>query len=273
MIAAPNRPHRLLAVVALLSIAVAFLSSGCLWGVVKDANTGAPLPGVSVSYSDSKGHTGSTTTNARGWYAFDVAKGPVPAAGLVWFQLSPPGYQPLSAPRLVEYNDNPKASLSNPSSFWEVQHFNLLPLAGPALPWPTATPALPPGGGEWGIITADLVVSDIFPMALPEGWLWARITNLGPDAVTGVVVELECEVFFEVLTYPNADMVRTSVPVSLDVGQTGAFPLGYYIWLNAVDGFYEITCWVEAPFNDPNPGSTDKYCERIGYGEPICTES
>jgi hypothetical protein len=117
---------QLLPVVAVLSIGLAFLTSGCLWGVVRDADTGAAPPGVTVSYADSEGHTGSTTTDANGIYAFDIATGPVPTAGAVSFELSRMDYQPLTAARLVEYNDNPKASGADLSSFWEVQHFNLV---------------------------------------------------------------------------------------------------------------------------------------------------
>jgi hypothetical protein len=41
----------------LLGAAVAFLLSGCLWGFVTDADTGDPIGGATVSYTDSKGHT------------------------------------------------------------------------------------------------------------------------------------------------------------------------------------------------------------------------
>ena len=54
-----------------------------MWGVVKDANTGTPIGGATVSYVDSNGQTGITTTDASGIYAFDLARGPVPAAGNV----------------------------------------------------------------------------------------------------------------------------------------------------------------------------------------------
>lgn len=120
--------HRRLPLTLFLAIAAAFLASGCLWGVVRDADTGAPLSGVTITYTDSEGHTGSTMTDAKGRYAFDIASGPVPAAGPVSFQLDRWDYATLMAPRLVEYNDNPNATLANPSSFWEVQSFNLAPM-------------------------------------------------------------------------------------------------------------------------------------------------
>jgi hypothetical protein len=117
----------MLSPVAVLSIGAAFLASGCLWGVVTDAGTGAPLEGATVSYIDANGDTGTTTTNAIGVYAFDIATGPVPAVGTATFEVSAPGYETLTATRRIQYDDNPHASLDNLSSFWEVRHFDLAP--------------------------------------------------------------------------------------------------------------------------------------------------
>jgi len=111
--------------IVLSTIALAFLLSGCLWGVVKDASTDAPIAGASVTYTDSEGHTKTTTTNANGIYSFDIADGDNPAAGAVSFDITASGYEPMTAARLVEYNDNGNATLANLSSFWEIQGFNL----------------------------------------------------------------------------------------------------------------------------------------------------
>lgn len=113
------------AAVVMLGISMAFLASACFWGVVTDADTGAPVPGAVVSYTDSDGYAGTTTTDASGFYAFDIASGPVPATGPVALNFSHPDYWPATAPRLIEYNDNPNAGLHNLSSFWEVQNFAL----------------------------------------------------------------------------------------------------------------------------------------------------
>ena len=110
---------------ALLAITTAFLASGCLWGIVRDADTGDGLAGVTVSYTDANGNTDSTTTNANGWYAFDVATGPIPAVGSATFELSASGYESLTTTRSIQYNDNPGATLANLSSFWEIQSFEL----------------------------------------------------------------------------------------------------------------------------------------------------
>jgi hypothetical protein len=130
-----------------LTVGIASLASGCLWGQVRDADTGYVMPGVTVAWTDSEGHSASTTTNSVGIYLFDGAEGPVPAAGPVNFQLSAPDCLILTETRLVEYDDNPNASLDNPSSFWEVQEFalscgvlELLPPPDIVLLKPTPTP-------------------------------------------------------------------------------------------------------------------------------------
>jgi hypothetical protein len=117
--------YRLIGLIILPVVTLALLASGCLWGVVKDAETGAGLPGMTVKYTDSNGQTGTAVSDANGIYHFDQADGPIPAAGPVSFEVSGPGYEPLTAARLVQYNDNPNATLANLSTFWEAQGFNL----------------------------------------------------------------------------------------------------------------------------------------------------
>jgi sugar lactone lactonase YvrE len=122
-----TRRRLLYPLLALLAVTTAFLASGCLWGFVRDADTGDGIGGVTVSYTDADGNTHSTTTNAGGLYAFDIASGPIPVVGSATFDLSAPGYDPLTATRSIQYNDNPNATLANPSSFWEIQHFDMVP--------------------------------------------------------------------------------------------------------------------------------------------------
>lgn len=105
---------------------MAVLASGCLWGFVRDADTGAGLPGVTVTYTDANGASASTTSGPFGLYAFNSAGGQIPAVGNATFDLSKHGFQPLTTSRLIQYNDNPGATLADASSFWEVQSFDLL---------------------------------------------------------------------------------------------------------------------------------------------------
>ena len=125
MPAGKNLCYRLSRLAILPAIALALLSSGCLWGFVTDADTGDPISGASVAYTDADGNTGSTTTDSHGIYAFDIADGPVPATGNADFEVSADGYHTKTESRLIEYNDGLSPSLDNPSSFWEVQSFTL----------------------------------------------------------------------------------------------------------------------------------------------------
>ena len=120
------RSFRRLSCLAIVPVAaLALLASGCLWGVVTDADSGAGLAGATVAYTDADGNTASTTTDANGLYAFDIADGPIPVVGTADFEISAGGYHTKTESRPIQYDDNPGASLSNPSSFWEVQHFTL----------------------------------------------------------------------------------------------------------------------------------------------------
>jgi hypothetical protein len=102
-----------------LLILAALFASGCLWGVVRDARTGAPIAGASVSFRDSRGLTAKTVTNSDGWYAFDLSRGPVPAPGQVDFTVTATGYQTLDTRRGALYDDNAEGT-------WEVQSFDLV---------------------------------------------------------------------------------------------------------------------------------------------------
>ena len=67
---------------------MAALASGCVWGVVRDADTGAGLTGATITYTDAHGASASTTTGPLGLYAFNLAGGHVPALGDATFDLS-----------------------------------------------------------------------------------------------------------------------------------------------------------------------------------------
>lgn len=242
-----NRPRYRLVIPIVLSAVLAFSLSGCLWGTVTDANTGAPLGGVTVSYTDSKGGTGSTTTDAHGLYSFDQAHGAVPAVGPTSFEISGTGYDTLTVPRLVQYNDNPNASFPNLSSFWEAQGFGLSPSATPAT-------------------TADMAVTDLYPDTQPSGTLWATITNNGPDALVNASLQLSCEAVRTDTSSCNKD---TLGPLTV-TGISGLNPgqgeiIGTAMGLDTAKYWYEATCIVQTlqgSFSDSNPAN-DSYTEII----------
>ncbi len=233
------------------ALATAFLASGCLWGVVRDAKTGAGVSGATVSYTDSQGQTGSTKTNAVGLYVFDQAKGdPVPAVGSAVFEVSAPGYAHTPEPHPVEYDDNPGASYDNLSSFWEIQNFYVMPL--------TPTPT-----GEEGL-TADLAVTDLFPGSLPQGSVFTRITNHGPDGVRNAHVELWCAYTAHGDRGESTPSVTLrEISVTLRAGQTDEFKTG--IAINTEAYWYEVVCQITVPFDDPDLANNE-YAETIPEG-------
>ena len=62
------------AIAAMISITTAFLACGCMFGHVRDAETGLDVPGATVSWVDANGsNSGSETTGlfwAPGLYVF-----------------------------------------------------------------------------------------------------------------------------------------------------------------------------------------------------------
>lgn len=247
MMSRPNRHNRLFLLVSVLTVGVVLMTSGCLWGVVTDSTTGAPIAGASVSYKDANGHIGWTTTNSKGWYAFDLASGPIPAAGPITVDVSASGYDPISVPRLADYKDNPKASGANLSSFWEVQSFALTPSLAPA-------------------VTADMAVTDLYPDNQPFGTLFARVTNNGPDSLVNSSIQLWCEAART--NSSNCDQqtlgpINVSSILSLDPGQTGI--VGTAMGLDTSKYWYEASCTVlplQGAYGDPSPAN-DSYTEII----------
>jgi len=247
MMSATNRLHRLFFLISLLTVGAALSATGCLWGVVKDGTTGAPVSGASVTYVDSNGNTGTATTNSNGLYWFDSATGPIPALGPVTINVGAPGYNPLSLPTLVQYDDNPNASLASLSSFWDVQSFVLAPSGTPAT-------------------AADIAVTDLFPDNQPRGVMWARITNNGPDTLSGEQVSVVVVEHRFTLTAPSTEEHFTDLPtqytLNLAPGQTQAVNLG--IQIDTSRYRYDFTVQVSAVgFVDAASGN-NTYQESVG---------
>jgi hypothetical protein len=140
-----------LAIAAMLSITTGLLACGCMWGHVRDAETGLEVSGATVSWVDAYGISNSMTTGltfAEGLYIFDCKVGKVPRYNPVTFHVTAPGYLPLVVQRQLEYDDNPDASFDDCSSFWAIEDFSLVPSPGgsksPPPPTPTDTPVPPP---------------------------------------------------------------------------------------------------------------------------------
>lgn len=250
MIVGRKHSYPPLLLLAVLTIASAFLASGCLWGVVTDASTGAPVQGATVHLD---GRT--TTTNAHGWYAFDSATGPLPpAGGFAFMDVIAPGYAPLTKLQkgyYVWYLDNPNANPANPSSFWEIINFNLTPLS-----------ALP--------LAADLAVTDLYLDHKPQGTLYAGITNNGPDSLSNVSVQLSCggertEWASGTKSPLGGGGVILPLTLTLNPGKTKVFSTT--IAFDTAKYWYDPTCGVVVTFTDTDP-SNNYYSEIIPNPAP-----
>jgi hypothetical protein len=217
--------------------AAALFGAGCMAGVVSDDATGQPVQGATIRYTDSAGVIRRTHVDGRGVYTFDPSSAPAP--GPITVEVRAPGYQTLTATRVVDYGDNPAPAPGDPSSFWELQDFKLKPL--------------PPVNGS------DLEAADT--MWLPpyhgngELQLWVR--NNGPLDVAGVSGRINCAVDETDVATGSVRRfsTQTTVTINLTAGGATTYPTGAFTHTNVSS--YEVSCTVTAPTNDPDlPNNT-----------------
>ena len=110
-------------IAAVAYCAMALVLGGCISGQVTDAVTGQPIEGATITFHDSVGNAGTVTTGQGGLYSFDGVTSPQPAPGPVTFQVSAPGYFPLTVERDLQYDDNEEHT-------WAVERFFLVPGGG-----------------------------------------------------------------------------------------------------------------------------------------------
>lgn len=143
--------------VAVLVVAgLALLVTSCAWGVVTDSQTGQAVPGAQVTFHDSEGGSGTASANEGGLYAFELQKGPIPARGMVTYEVTAPGYEPLTVQREVQYDDNAAGT-------WEIQDFALVPEgaryyneeAGFSIVFPADWEIEEHPGSAWKVVTAS----------------------------------------------------------------------------------------------------------------------
>jgi len=143
--------------VAVLVVAgLALLVTSCAWGVVTDSQTGQAVPGAQVTFHDSEGGSGTASANEGGLYAFELQKGPIPARGVVTYEVTAPGYEPLTVQREVQYDDNAAGT-------WEIQDFALVPegaryyneVAGFSIVFPADWEIEEHPGSAWKVVTAS----------------------------------------------------------------------------------------------------------------------
>jgi hypothetical protein len=142
----------------MISVVLAFAASGCMWGVVTNARTGAPVANAHVDIVDSNGNVSYAFTDENGIYYIDAAKAPALGEATITVDSFDQGSQTEN--RVIDYAENPNATLANPVSFWEVQTFQL--------------------SGEEG---AYHNMAHGYSLQFPQGWIK---TNLVYDPESGV---------------------------------------------------------------------------------------
>jgi hypothetical protein len=111
-------------------------------------------------------------------------------------------------------------------------------------------------------LEADLAVTDIFPDSLPQGSVFTRITNNGPDSLANTTVLLGCSYVattstLQTWTKANAPSFTT---VSLNPGETKEFDVKMSVDNSCTK--YDVTCEVQVAFYDANK-TNNSYSETI----------
>jgi hypothetical protein len=102
----------------------------------------------------------------------------------------------------------------------------------------------------------DLAITDLYADGL-YGSVWARITNHGPGTVSNQTIHITCQWDESMSGRPLGPGQMGPIPLpigSLSSGQTQAFNADISVTLGD-DHEYDMTCTIQVPFNDPNPGN------------------
>lgn len=220
------RKWRAAALAAVLA-AAALTASGCMWGIVRDADSGMPLPGVSVRYTDGNGATQETTTGPDGVYVFDGSTAPAP--GPVTLELNGEGLQSLSEARWADFADNPAAGPDDPLRRWDLQDF-MMRRSG-----------------------VDLALAGLTVPAFGPQQVSVTIKNEGTASVTNAAVEVAC---LGTRVARSDGLVEAivggpdKVTVSLNPGQSAARPTSLVI--DTTTHWYILACGITPPEGDAN---------------------
>lgn len=122
----------------------------------------------------------------------------------------------------------------------------------------TSSPAQPTATTQPAATGADVWPSDLYPDGQPQGKIWVRIVNNGPDTVTNKKVRISGKVTQSTKTTPpkasGSNIPAVEYTISLAPGQQQNISLGWQIDLDQYN--YEYTVTVEAVgFTDPNTGN------------------
>jgi hypothetical protein len=145
------------------------------------------------------------------------------------------------------------------------------------MPPATATPTvMPPGGGQPPQppppgVTADVAPTDLYPDNQPQGTVWVRVTNNGPDTLTNKKIDLTVVETRSTLTTPptahSSQGPATEYTLNLAPGQSQDINLGAQIDLSQYGYQYTVTVAAK-DFTDPDAGN-DSYTEAFAATPPL----
>jgi hypothetical protein len=143
------------------------------------------------------------------------------------------------------------------------------------MPPPGPTPTVTPQGGAQPPpppgVTADVAPTDLYPDNQPQGAVWVRITNNGPDALTNNKIDLTVvETRSSLTTPPTATSLQgpaTEYTLNLTPGQSQDINLGAQIDLSQYGYQYDVTVAAK-DFTDTDTGN-DSYTEAFAATPPV----
>ena len=112
--------------------------------------------------------------------------------------------------------------------------------------------------------TTDLALTDLYPDKLKGGTVYGRITNRGPGTCTNVQIQFSCSwiktAYGATFGLNESIGPRKLTITSLSPGQTASF--NTYITVDITQFWYDMTCSIQVPFNDPNTVN-NSYKEKL----------
>jgi hypothetical protein len=139
----------------------------------------------------------------------------------------------------------------------------------PAPPTPTPPAQVIPPAPLPGGVTADIAPTDLYPDNQPQGVMWVRVTNNGPDTLTGKKVNIELTCVESTLAVPPdviqcGTLIMNGRTLNLAPGQTQTISLGTNIDTSHYRYDFTVTA-AAVDFSDPN-SANNTYKEWV---EPI----
>ena len=139
------------------------------------------------------------------------------------------------------------------------------PAAPPPPPTPTSQTAPPAASPIPTPFTTDLAITDLYADKLLNGTVYGRFTNRGPGNLVNVLVQVSCQwakTAYGATIGVMEQMGPRNMTITGPLSQNQTTPFSTYITVDLTQFWYDMTCTVQAPINDPNTAN-NSYNERL----------